>query len=160
MHILNLFLSASSSETDEVQKLYESELLFIEACLKVNPKSYGCWHHRTWVNTRLPRPDWTRELGLCDRCLGLDERNCTTERDPSPNGLCVCTFLLLLTCVSPASSPSPLLGLPPHGGQRVRGFCRAGAAVYRSPDWLQFLQLLQLALPEHAVTSAPPPDSP
>ncbi|CAM4682841.1 unnamed protein product [Leuciscus chuanchicus] len=62
-------------ETDEVQKLYESELLFIEACLKVNPKSYGCWHHRTWVNTRLPRPDWTRELGLCDRCLGLDERN-------------------------------------------------------------------------------------
>uniref|UniRef100_A0A8C1JE84 Geranylgeranyl transferase type-2 subunit alpha n=1 Tax=Cyprinus carpio TaxID=7962 RepID=A0A8C1JE84_CYPCA len=62
-------------EKDEVQKLYESELHFIEACLKVNPKSYGCWHHRTWVNTRLPQPDWTRELGLCDRCLSLDERN-------------------------------------------------------------------------------------
>lgn len=77
MNILKLFVSASSSETDEVQKLYESELLFIEACLKVNPKSYGCWHHRTWVNPRLPRPDWKRELGLCDRCLGLDERNCT-----------------------------------------------------------------------------------
>ncbi|RXN02775.1 geranylgeranyl transferase type-2 subunit alpha [Labeo rohita] len=62
-------------EKDDVQKLYESELHFIEACLKVNPKSYGCWHHRTWVNTRLPQPDWTRELGLCDRCLSLDERN-------------------------------------------------------------------------------------
>uniref|UniRef100_A0A672TA48 Geranylgeranyl transferase type-2 subunit alpha n=1 Tax=Sinocyclocheilus grahami TaxID=75366 RepID=A0A672TA48_SINGR len=62
-------------EKDEVQKLYESELHFIEACLKVNPKSYGCWHHRSWVNTRLPQPDWTRELGLCDRCLSLDERN-------------------------------------------------------------------------------------
>ncbi|TRZ00551.1 hypothetical protein DNTS_008545 [Danionella cerebrum] len=65
------------TERDEanVQKLYESELFFIEACLKVNPKSYGCWHHRCWVNTRLPKPDWTRELGLCDRCLSLDERN-------------------------------------------------------------------------------------
>uniref|UniRef100_A0A673MTJ0 Geranylgeranyl transferase type-2 subunit alpha n=1 Tax=Sinocyclocheilus rhinocerous TaxID=307959 RepID=A0A673MTJ0_9TELE len=62
-------------EKDEVQKLYESELHFIEACLKVNPKSYGCWHHRSWVNTRLPQPVWTRELGLCDRCLSLDERN-------------------------------------------------------------------------------------
>ncbi|XP_026097300.1 geranylgeranyl transferase type-2 subunit alpha [Carassius auratus] len=65
----------TSREKDEVQKLYESELHFIEACLKVNPKSYGCWHHRTWVNTRLSQPDWTRELGLCDRCLSLDERN-------------------------------------------------------------------------------------
>uniref|UniRef100_A0A8C1K1D2 Geranylgeranyl transferase type-2 subunit alpha n=1 Tax=Cyprinus carpio TaxID=7962 RepID=A0A8C1K1D2_CYPCA len=65
----------TSREKDEVQKLYESELHFIEACLKVNPKSYGCWHHRSWVNTRLPQPDWTRELGLCDRCLSLDERN-------------------------------------------------------------------------------------
>lgn len=71
----------TSREKDEVQKLYESELHFIEACLKVNPKSYGCWHHRTWVNTRLSQPDWTRELGLCDRCLSLDERNCETVLD-------------------------------------------------------------------------------
>lgn len=76
----NIFFSASR-EKDEVQKLYESELHFIEACLKVNPKSYGCWHHRTWVNTRLPQPDWTRELVLCDRCLSLDERNCERVMD-------------------------------------------------------------------------------
>ncbi|XP_036373461.1 geranylgeranyl transferase type-2 subunit alpha [Megalops cyprinoides] len=60
---------------EEVQKLYEDELAFLEGCLKVNPKSYGSWHHRGWVLSRIPRPDWTRELGLCDRCLSLDDRN-------------------------------------------------------------------------------------
>ncbi|KAM9831349.1 geranylgeranyl transferase type-2 subunit alpha [Neosynchiropus ocellatus] len=60
---------------DEVQKLYEAELSFLESCLKVNPKSYGSWHHRSWVSGRLPRPDWARELSLCDRCLNLDDRN-------------------------------------------------------------------------------------
>lgn len=62
-------------EKEDVQKMYEAELSFLESCLKVNPKSYGSWHHRGWVSTRLPRPDWTRELGLCDRCLSLDDRN-------------------------------------------------------------------------------------
>uniref|UniRef100_A0A665VDD2 Geranylgeranyl transferase type-2 subunit alpha n=1 Tax=Echeneis naucrates TaxID=173247 RepID=A0A665VDD2_ECHNA len=60
---------------DEVQKIYEAELSFLESCLKVNPKSYGSWHHRGWVSARLPQPDWARELSLCDRCLSLDDRN-------------------------------------------------------------------------------------
>ncbi|XP_030642856.1 geranylgeranyl transferase type-2 subunit alpha [Chanos chanos] len=62
-------------EKEEVQKVYEAELAFLESCLKVNPKSYGSWHHRGWVSSRLPQPDWNRELGLCDRCLSLDDRN-------------------------------------------------------------------------------------
>lgn len=62
-------------DEDEMQKIYESELHFLESCLKVNPKSYGSWFHRGWVSARLPRPNWTRELGLCDRCLSLDDRN-------------------------------------------------------------------------------------
>ncbi|KAJ3599004.1 hypothetical protein NHX12_032967 [Muraenolepis orangiensis] len=62
-------------EEDDVQKIYESELSFVECCLKQNPKSYGSWHQRGWVSARLPRPDWARELSLCDRCLSLDERN-------------------------------------------------------------------------------------
>lgn len=62
-------------DEDELQKIYESELHFLESCLKVNPKSYGSWFHRGWVSARLPRPNWTRELGLCDRCLSLDDRN-------------------------------------------------------------------------------------
>ncbi|XP_076839779.1 geranylgeranyl transferase type-2 subunit alpha [Brachyhypopomus gauderio] len=62
-------------EEEEMQKLYEMELLFTESCLKVNPKSYGSWHHRGWTSSRLPRADWQRELSLCDRCLSLDDRN-------------------------------------------------------------------------------------
>uniref|UniRef100_A0A665VD73 Geranylgeranyl transferase type-2 subunit alpha n=1 Tax=Echeneis naucrates TaxID=173247 RepID=A0A665VD73_ECHNA len=62
-------------DKDEVQKIYEAELSFLESCLKVNPKSYGSWHHRGWVSARLPQPDWARELSLCDRCLSLDDRN-------------------------------------------------------------------------------------
>ncbi|XP_068175414.1 geranylgeranyl transferase type-2 subunit alpha [Antennarius striatus] len=62
-------------DEDEVQKVYEAELLFLESCLKVNPKSYGSWYHRGWVSARLPRPNWARELSLCDRCLSLDDRN-------------------------------------------------------------------------------------
>uniref|UniRef100_A0A6Q2WV01 Geranylgeranyl transferase type-2 subunit alpha n=1 Tax=Esox lucius TaxID=8010 RepID=A0A6Q2WV01_ESOLU len=69
-----LHLETIREEVD-VQKMYEDELSFLESCLKVNPKSYGSWHHRGWVSARLPRPDWTRELGLCDRCLSLDDRN-------------------------------------------------------------------------------------
>uniref|UniRef100_A0A8C9TWM4 Geranylgeranyl transferase type-2 subunit alpha n=1 Tax=Scleropages formosus TaxID=113540 RepID=A0A8C9TWM4_SCLFO len=69
-----LHLETVRSE-DEIQRLYEEELSFLEACLKVNPKSYGSWHHRGWVSTRLPRPDWARELSLCERCLSLDDRN-------------------------------------------------------------------------------------
>lgn len=74
--IMVLFLAVLCRDEDEVQKVYEAELSFIESCLKVNPKSYGSWHHRGWVSARLPRPDWARELSLCDRCLSLDDRNC------------------------------------------------------------------------------------
>ncbi|XP_023693475.1 geranylgeranyl transferase type-2 subunit alpha [Paramormyrops kingsleyae] len=69
-----LYLETVRSE-DEVQRLYEEELNFLETCLKMNPKSYGSWHHRGWVSSRLPRPDWARELGLCDRYLYHDDRN-------------------------------------------------------------------------------------
>ncbi|XP_020774504.1 geranylgeranyl transferase type-2 subunit alpha [Boleophthalmus pectinirostris] len=62
-------------DEDEMQKIYESELHFLESCLKVNPKSYGSWFHRGWVSAHLPRPNWERELSLCDRCLSLDDRN-------------------------------------------------------------------------------------
>uniref|UniRef100_A0A8C6SF62 Geranylgeranyl transferase type-2 subunit alpha n=1 Tax=Neogobius melanostomus TaxID=47308 RepID=A0A8C6SF62_9GOBI len=62
-------------DEDGMQKIYDSELHFLESCLKVNPKSYGSWFHRGWVSSRLPRPNWVRELSLCDRCLSLDDRN-------------------------------------------------------------------------------------
>ncbi|XP_060082379.1 geranylgeranyl transferase type-2 subunit alpha-like [Ylistrum balloti] len=62
-------------EETELQKLFEDELHFLEACLKVNPKSYGAWHHRCFVMDAIPEPDWMRELQLCNAFLNLDERN-------------------------------------------------------------------------------------
>ncbi|XP_071508006.1 geranylgeranyl transferase type-2 subunit alpha-like [Diadema antillarum] len=60
---------------DEMQEIFSKELGFIEACLRVNPKSYGAWHHRCWVMDHSPHPDWEQELKLCTMYLEYDERN-------------------------------------------------------------------------------------
>ncbi|XP_059037748.1 geranylgeranyl transferase type-2 subunit alpha isoform X4 [Mustela lutreola] len=60
---------------EELAALVKTELGFLESCLRVNPKSYGTWHHRCWLLSRLPEPNWARELELCARFLEVDERN-------------------------------------------------------------------------------------
>ncbi|ELW69286.1 Geranylgeranyl transferase type-2 subunit alpha [Tupaia chinensis] len=60
---------------EELAVLVKAELGFLESCLRVNPKSYGTWHHRCWLLGRLPEPNWARELELCARFLEVDERN-------------------------------------------------------------------------------------
>lgn len=60
---------------EEWDALVKAELGFLESCLRVNPKSYGTWHHRCWLLGRLPEPNWARELELCARFLEVDERN-------------------------------------------------------------------------------------
>ncbi|XP_048218709.1 geranylgeranyl transferase type-2 subunit alpha [Perognathus longimembris pacificus] len=60
---------------EELAALVKAELGFLESCLRVNPKSYGTWHHRCWLLSRLPEPQWARELELCACFLEVDERN-------------------------------------------------------------------------------------
>ncbi|XP_069796994.1 LOW QUALITY PROTEIN: geranylgeranyl transferase type-2 subunit alpha [Narcine bancroftii] len=71
-----IFLALEQEKSEsELQDLYQTELSFLEGCLRVNPKSYGTWHHRCWVMDRQRSPDWARELELCAQCLQQDERN-------------------------------------------------------------------------------------
>ncbi|KAK6171224.1 hypothetical protein SNE40_019459 [Patella caerulea] len=60
---------------EELDKAFQDELYFLETCLKVNPKSYGTWHHRSFVMETMPTPDWKREIKLCNTFLQYDERN-------------------------------------------------------------------------------------
>ena len=66
---------ANKHPEDYVQEVMEVELMFLEACLRVNPKSYGSWHQRAWIMDHLPHPKWEKELKLCDKYLEYDERN-------------------------------------------------------------------------------------
>lgn len=65
-----------TAENAEDSTLFDKDLGFTELCLAVQPKSYGAWHHRSWILENSPKPDWNREVNLCTLFLKKDERNC------------------------------------------------------------------------------------
>lgn len=60
---------------DDIQKLLEKELIFLEHTLRKFPKVYWVWTHRKWCFKNSPRPNWAREMGLVNKMLEMDPRN-------------------------------------------------------------------------------------
>lgn len=71
-----------SAENPEDSVLFDRDLAFTESCLQVQPKSYGAWHHRSWILENSPKADWNREANLCTLYLKKDERNCKSKNIP------------------------------------------------------------------------------
>lgn len=63
-------------DVEEQQKVYGEELMLFLQLIKINPKSYWLWNHRIWCLQHMPKPDWLTELGLVEKMLTLDARNC------------------------------------------------------------------------------------
>lgn len=61
--------------TDDFQAHCQDEITLTEACLRMNPKSYGAWHHRGWILKIKPEVSWSKEIALCNKFLEIDERN-------------------------------------------------------------------------------------
>lgn len=67
-------------DADEQQKVYNKELMLFLQLIKKNPKSYWMWNHRIWCLQNMPKPDWQAELGLVEKMLTMDARNCRYSR--------------------------------------------------------------------------------
>ncbi|KAF8956549.1 Rab geranylgeranyltransferase, partial [Entomortierella lignicola] len=71
--LLEGFLKNSDDET--ANKIYTSELEFVQENLKLNPKSYWMWNHRRWCLEHMSQPRWDKELAMVSKFLELDSRN-------------------------------------------------------------------------------------
>lgn len=63
------------------QKLLSQDILLTLQALRQNPKNYSVWEHRKWLLRNLPEPDWRFELGLVNKFLEADARNCEFPSD-------------------------------------------------------------------------------
>lgn len=70
-----IFVNYQKRENENLDKLLNEELKFLQNCLLINPKSYGVWNHRHFVMNTMTTPNWLEELHLCNLFLKYDERN-------------------------------------------------------------------------------------
>lgn len=73
---LQMYHNVCFNRPEELGNYVTKELMLTEQCIKVNPKSYNSWFHRSWILDQGSNIDYQAELLLCDKCLELDERNC------------------------------------------------------------------------------------
>lgn len=66
---------AAAAAAAAKQKLLLNEIHFVLSKMKVYPKSYWLWNHRSWCINQFPEADWNQELGLVDYLLSKDQRN-------------------------------------------------------------------------------------
>ncbi|KAL8145400.1 geranylgeranyl transferase type-2 subunit alpha 1 isoform X1 [Apium graveolens] len=73
--VQNNLASAQSSDSDgSINSILDEELKVAENALKKNYKSYGAWHHRTWVLSK-GHSSTDRELRLLNMFQKQDSRN-------------------------------------------------------------------------------------
>ena len=66
-----------NASPEKIKEIYDNELKLTATILsKHHMKSYGTWHHRSWVITRLDSTYWEIDLDLTSQLLKLDNRNC------------------------------------------------------------------------------------
>lgn len=74
--------SSSSSvmyrDSTESQQILSQDILLTLQALRQNPKNYSVWEHRKWLLRTMPQPDWRFELGLVNKFLEADARNCSS----------------------------------------------------------------------------------
>lgn len=70
------FIAEESADAEFKQKTFINELMLFLQLIKINPKSYWLWNHRIWCLETMPNADWKAELGLVDKMLTMDARNC------------------------------------------------------------------------------------
>ena len=63
-------------QSTESQQLLSQDILLTLQALRQNPKNYSVWEHRKWLLRTMPQPDWRFELGLVNKFLEADARNC------------------------------------------------------------------------------------
>ncbi|KAF9196928.1 hypothetical protein BGZ50_004515 [Haplosporangium sp. Z 11] len=64
-----------NADDEMANKIYTSELEFVQENLKLNPKSYFMWNHRRWCLEHMSQPRWDKELAMVCKFLELDARN-------------------------------------------------------------------------------------